>query len=121
MLSPTARQSLRKIAVEPVNERPANSGLAIAVSETVCPDPFTTLITPGGRPASSRTRMLTALLSADFSEGFQTTVLPIRAGVEGRFTPMAVKLNGVSARTKPSSGRWSMMLRSSGRDLGWSA
>ena len=93
----------------------------MADSETVAPDPLTTLITPGGRPASSSTRMLTSLLSADFSEGFQTTVLPISAGVDGRLARMAVKLNGVIASTKPSSGRWSMVLMSPGSEGGWSA
>jgi hypothetical protein len=29
--------------------------------------------------------------------GFQTTVQPINAGALGRFPPMAVKLNGVTA------------------------
>ncbi len=71
------------------------------------PDPCTRLITPGGRPASSRTRITTSLLSADFSDGFQTTVLPISAAVVGRLPPIAVKLNGVMARTKPSRPRWS--------------
>ncbi len=37
--------------------------------------------------------------------GLRTTVLPMIAGAVGRFTPMEVKLNGVTARTKPSSGR----------------
>jgi hypothetical protein len=34
-------------------------------------------------------------------------VLPISAGAVGRFSAMEVKLNGVTANTKPSSGRWS--------------
>src|SRR3712207_6032050 len=42
----------------------------------------------------------TSLLSADFSDGFQTTVLPISAAVVGRLPPIAVKLNGVIASTK---------------------
>ena len=29
--------------------------------------------------------------------GFQTTVLPMRAGAVGRLPPIAVKLNGVTA------------------------
>ena len=37
--------------------------------------------------------------------GFQTTVLPISAGEVVRFAPIAVKLNGLIAKTKPSSGR----------------
>jgi hypothetical protein len=40
--------------------------------------------------------------------GFQTIVFPISAGELGRLAPIAVKLNGVTAKTKPSSGRYSM-------------
>jgi hypothetical protein len=40
--------------------------------------------------------------------GFQTTVLPISAALPGRLPAIAVKLNGVTAKTKPSSGRYSM-------------
>lgn len=36
--------------------------------------------------------------------GFHTTVLPIGAGALGIFPAMAVKLNGVTANTKPSRG-----------------
>ena len=39
--------------------------------------------------------------------GFHTTVLPISAGAVGRLPAMLVKLNGVTAKTKPSSGRCS--------------
>ena len=46
--------------------------------------------------------------------GFQTTVLPISAGAVGRFPAIAVKLNGVIARTKPSSGRWSKRFHTPG-------
>ena len=37
--------------------------------------------------------------------GFQSTVLPISAGAVERLPPIAVKLNGVTAYTNPSSGR----------------
>ena len=37
--------------------------------------------------------------------GFQITVLPSSAGAVGRLPAMAVKLNGVTAYTNPSSGR----------------
>jgi hypothetical protein len=39
--------------------------------------------------------------------GFHNTVLPSMAGADGRFPPMAVKLKGVTANTKPSQGRYS--------------
>ena len=41
---------------------------------------------------------------------FQTTVFPQRAAEVGRLPPIAVKLNGVTARTNPSSGRYSTRL-----------
>ena len=63
--------------------------------------------------------MTTSLLRADFSDGFQTTTLPTRAGVEGRFPAIAVKLNGVTARTNPSRGRWSIAFHTPGTENGW--
>ena len=53
--------------------------------------------------------------------GFQTTVLPISAGAVGRLPAIAVKLNGVTAYTKPSSGRWSTRFQTPGPLIGWSA
>jgi hypothetical protein len=43
-------------------------------------------------------------------DGFQSTTLPINAGAAGRLPPMAVKLNGDTAYTKPSRGRYSTRL-----------
>ena len=53
-------------------------------------------------------------------EGFHTTGLPISAGASGRLPAIAVKLNGVIARTKPSSGRWSMRFHTPVLDTGCS-
>ncbi len=53
--------------------------------------------------------------------GFQTTVLPIIAGEVGRLPAMEVKLKGVTAKTKPSSGRYSMRFQTPGLEVGWSA
>nr|BFE77486.1 hypothetical protein GCM10020093_000870 [Planobispora longispora] len=53
-------------------------------------------------------------------EGFQTTTLPISAAEAGRLPAMAVKLNGVIARTKPSSGRYSIRFHTPGDDTGCS-
>ena len=39
--------------------------------------------------------------------GFHSETLPIIAGAVGRLPAMLVKLNGVTAKTKPSSGRCS--------------
>ncbi len=48
-------------------------------------------------------------------------MLPSSAGAEGRFAAIAVKLNGVIASTKPSSGRYSIRFHVPGPDAGWSA
>ena len=53
--------------------------------------------------------------------GFQTTVLPMSAADDGRFAAMAVKLNGVTAKTKPSSGRYSRRFQTPGEDTGCSS
>ena len=55
------------------------------------------------------------------AEGFQITVLPSSAGTVGRFPPIAVKLNGVTAYTKPSSGRYSIRFQASSPDSGCSS
>ena len=72
-------------------------GVASATSETSRPSPGSMLITPGGRPASSSSRMVSGAASCWVGEGFQITVLPISAGAVGRLPAMAVKLNGVIA------------------------
>ena len=53
--------------------------------------------------------------------GFQTTPFPISAGAVGRLAAMAVKLKGVSAKTNPSSGRYSVRFQIPGEETGWSA
>src|ERR1051326_2149177 len=91
---------------DPVKWTPGRSGLASAGSPTSAPLPYTRLMTPGGRPASSYSFMSHQAEYAAVDAGFQTTVFPINATDVGRFAPMAVKLNGVTAKTKPSSGRY---------------
>jgi hypothetical protein len=51
------------------------------------------------------------------SAGFHTTVLPRIAGPNARLF-MQVKLNGVTAKTKPSSGRYSTWFHMPGSDPG---
>ena len=53
--------------------------------------------------------------------GFQTDVLPMSAGAVGRLPPIAVKLNGVTAKTKPSSGRYSIRFQDPGPEKGCSS
>ena len=41
------------------------------------------------------------------------------AGVPARLAPIAVKLKGLTAYTKPSSGRYSMRFQTPFSDTGW--
>src|SRR5579864_6358008 len=100
---------------------PARSGLASTGSPTSEPEPYTRLMTPGGRPASSYSFISHHAEYAAVDAGFHTTVFPIRATEVGRFAPMAVKLKGVTANTKPSSGRYSMRFHTPGDDIGCSS
>ena len=52
--------------------------------------------------------------------GFQTTVFPISAALPGRFPPIAVKLNGVTANTNPSRGLYSIRFQVPGPEIGCS-
>jgi hypothetical protein len=110
------------VPVEPVKWMPARSGCGSATSETAVPPPVTMLMTPGGIPAASSRRIVRCADSCWVGEGFQTTVLPMSAGASGRFAAMAVKLNGVMASTKPSSGRWSIRFHTPAELIGcWSS
>ena len=53
-------------------------------------------------------------------DGFHTTTLPMSAAEVGRFAAIAVKLNGVIATTKPSSGRYSIRFHTPGEEIGCS-
>ena len=48
------------------------------------PSPVTMLITPGGRPAASSSRIMKCAANCWVGDGFQTTVLPISAGRGGQ-------------------------------------
>src|SRR5262245_22951473 len=121
MFPPIVRQIEWKTDVEPVKWTPASSGLASAGSPISAPGPKTRLITPGGSPASSSTRIVYQAERACVDAGFQTTVLPISAGEDVRLAPIAVKLNGLIANTNPSSGRYSIRFQTPGDEIGCSS
>ena len=56
--------------------------------------------------------------SSAVEAGFQSTAFPMMAGAVGRLAPMAVKLNGVTANTNPSSGRCSTRFQMPGAETG---
>ncbi len=97
MFAPIVRHRCWNVAVEPVKWTPARSASASTTSETSRPSPGSMLITPGGRPAASSTRIVRCAANCCVGDGFQMTVLPISAGAVGRLPAMAVKLNGVMA------------------------
>src|SRR5258708_25794203 len=105
-----------KRGVEPVKCTRPRCGSAITGSPTVPPEPGTKLITPGGRPASRRSSTRCQLESTEVEAGFQTTVLPSSAGAVGRLPAIEVKLKGVTAKTKPSSGRCSSRFQTPGEE-----
>src|SRR5215831_18680403 len=121
MFAPTVRHRCWKVTVDPVKWMPARSRCGSATVDTACPSPVTRLITPGGIPAASSRRIVTCADSCWVGDGFHTTTLPSRAGAVGRLPAIEVKLNGVIARTKPSSGRYSIRFQVPGADCGCSA
>ncbi len=86
-----------KVGVDPVKCTPARSRCWSATLETSIPSPGSMLITPGGMPASSSSSITRWAANCWVGDGFQITVLPIRAGAVGRLPAIAVKLNGVIA------------------------
>ena len=106
MFWPTVRHMPWNTGVEPVKWMPARSGWASTASPMSRPEPSTMLMTPGGSPASSYSCMRKWAEYTAVDAGLNTTVLPISAGAVGRLPEIAVKLNGATANTKPSRGRY---------------
>ena len=107
--------------MDPVKWMPARSRCGSATADTAWPSPVTRLITPGGSPAAASRRIVACAASCCVGDGFHTTTLPSSAGAVGRLAAIEVKLNGVIARTKPSSGRYSIRFQMPGADNGCSA
>src|ERR687886_401297 len=110
-----------KTGVEPVKWTPARSSWASAGSPIAAPEPYTRLITPGGSPASSYSFISQYAEYAAVDAGFQSTTFPISAALVGRFPAIAVKLNGETAKTNPSRGRYSIRFQTPRDDTGCSA
>ena len=121
MFSATLRHIPLKTGVDPVKWMPARCGLESAALPIVAPAPYTRLITPSGSPASCSSLMMKYAEYAAVDAGFQTTVFPISAGLVGRLPAIDVKLKGVTAKTKPSSGRYSSRFQTPGDEVGCSS
>ena len=86
-----------KTSVLPVKWTPPRSRCESTTFEIIAASPVTKLMTPGGMPAASYSFIRWNAEYIALDAGFQTTVLPIRAGAVGRFAAIDVKLNGVTA------------------------
>src|SRR5207245_1127751 len=86
---------------------PASSRCASTCSEMFAALPLTMLMTPGGSPASLKSSIRKCVTRSVCVAGLKTTVLPISAAAVGRLAAIDVKLNGLTAKTKPSRGRYS--------------
>ena len=80
----------------------------------------TILITPSGRPASLNKSIIIFAEYTWVAAGFQITTFPIRAGAAHKFAHIEVKLNGVIAKTNPSSGLCSSLFHIPSADSGCS-
>src|SRR6185312_13280843 len=120
MLLPTVFHIDWNTVVLPVKWMPPRSACESAISETMIGSPGTKLITPGGSPASMSSFIVYHDERMAAFDGFQSEVPPISAGAVGRFPPIAVKLNGVTAYTKPSSPRRSVWFHMPCDDIGCS-
>ena len=120
MLLPIFFQISWKTLVEPVKWIPAKCGLANSASVIIAASPCSTLITPSGKPAFLNTSTIILAENTCEALGFQITTLPIRAALAGRLPEIAVKLNGVTAYTNPSNGRYSTRFHTPSDELGWS-
>ena len=98
---------------------PASSRWLSTLSEISDALPLTMLMTPGGIPASSSSSIRKWLTSSVCVAGLNTTVLPMSIGAVGRLPAIEVKLKGLTAKTKPSSGRYSRRFQAVPSLYGW--
>ena len=72
-------------------------------SSTAVLSPWSTLNTPGGRPASAHNAAIHNDAEGSFSEGLSTTVLPVAIAMgKNHIGTIAGKLNGLITATGPS-------------------
>src|SRR6186997_2525874 len=102
--------------------RLADDARVVAVIRDVGPDRLPHRLEHRGRPSEMHAGELRARQrGVAVPAGFQSAVLPMSAGAVGRLPPIAVKLNGVTAKTKPSSGRYSIRFQAPGPEKGCSS
>ena len=88
--------------VEPVNDSWRTSGASVNTSPITAGSPHTRFITPGGKPASSKTSNRSTADSGVCSAGLSTTVFPAAtAGASLRVVIELGKFQGVMHATTP--------------------
>ncbi len=104
-LSSGAASSLmrRPVTSEPVKLILRTSGCSTSALPTSAPNPVTTLTTPGGRPASSRTATSWSVLTEVNSDGLITTVHPAAsAGASFHASSSSGEFQGVMIAVTPT-------------------
>ncbi len=94
------------VAVLPVNEILARRRSSTRAAPASAPKPVTTLMTPGGKPASSASAANRRTVAEVYSEGLITMVLPVaRAGASLLVVSVSGEFHGVMAPTTPRGSR----------------
>ena len=105
-LAAAARPIARAVSGEPVKEIRARSGLAVSAAPTCSPIPWTTLKTPGGKPASTVRSASSEHESGDHSAGLRITVQPAAsAGAVFQVESMNGAFQGVITTAGPAGIR----------------
>ena len=101
-----AFEMLRPTSVEPVYETTLTSGCWTSGSPTSPPEPMTTLKTPAGRPASSKTRASATTDAGVSVAGLMTIVLPAISAAMDFHAGIAIgKFHGVTSAQTPTGWR----------------
>ena len=97
----------RPVSGEPVKLTRRSSGWATRAAPASSPIPWTTLNTPGGKPASSARPASSEQASGDHSAGLSTTVQPAAsAGAVFQVESMNGAFHGVITAAGPDGIRW---------------
>ena len=106
MLRAAAAPICRAASGEPVNEMRRTHGSATSAAPTSSPSPWTTLTTPGGKPAASTRSASREAVIGDHSAGLRTTVLPAAsAGAHFQVASMKGAFQGVTITAGPAGMR----------------
>jgi hypothetical protein len=96
---PAVSPILRPVASDPVKVILRTSGCSTSGAPTWSPNPVTTLITPGGRPASVNRAASSTVLAEVNSDGLITTVHPAAsAGANFQASSISGEFHGVMDR-----------------------